>query len=184
MIDLCATKSQKLWLLDSGCSKHMTSDPRKFITLNDNKGKVTFGDSLSSKIIGKGTTIVNNKIKAKKILLVENLRPNLLSEIQTCEQGNICIFDSEKCEIENNKSGKVVGISMSNANNVYILENENQSYLSMVDESWLWHRGLGHLGFYNISKISTKEAVRDLPKIVVPLNSVCKHLSTWEANQS
>ena len=45
----------------------------------------------------------------------------------------------------------------------------------MVDESCLWHRRLGHLRFDNISKISTKEAVRDLPKIVVPLNSVCKH---------
>ena len=58
---------------------------------------------------------------------------------------------------------------------MYILENENQGYLIMVDESWLWHRRLGHLGFDNLAKISTKEAVRGLPKIVVPLNSVCKH---------
>ena len=63
MISLCATESQNLWHLDSCRSKHMTGDPRKFITLKDNKGKVTFGDSMSSKIIGKGTTIVNNKIK-------------------------------------------------------------------------------------------------------------------------
>ena len=41
----------------------MTGDPNKFITLKDNKGKVTFGDNLSSKIIGKGTIVVNNKIK-------------------------------------------------------------------------------------------------------------------------
>ena len=64
MIALCATESQKIWHLDSGCSKHMTVDPSKFITLKDNKGKVTFGDSLSSKIIDKGTVVVNNKIKA------------------------------------------------------------------------------------------------------------------------
>ena len=64
---------------------------------------------------------------------------------------------------------------MRNPNNVYILENENQSYLSMVDESWLWHRRLGHLGFDNLAKIRMKEAVRDLPKIVAPLNFVCKH---------
>ena len=53
MISLCAIENQKLWHLDSGCSKHMTSDPNKFITLKDNKGKVTFGDNLSSKIIEK-----------------------------------------------------------------------------------------------------------------------------------
>ena len=64
---------------------------------------------------------------------------------------------------------------MRNTNNVYILENENQSYLSMVVESWLWHRSLGHLSFDNLAKIITKEVVRDLPKIVVPLKSACKH---------
>ena len=69
-------------------------------------------------------------------MLVENLKPNILSVSETCDQGHICIFDSEKCEIKNKKSGKVVGISMRNTNNVYILENENQGYLSMVDESW------------------------------------------------
>ena len=61
---------------------------------------------------------------------------------------------------------------MRNTNNVYILENENQCYLSMVDESWLWHKKLAHLSFNNISKARTKEAAGDLPKIVVPLNSI------------
>ena len=45
----------------------------------------------------------------------------------------------------------------------------------MVEESWFWHRRLGHLGFDNLAKIRTKEAVRDIPKTVVPLNSECKH---------
>ena len=72
MIALCATENQNLWHLDSGCSKHMTSDPSKFITLKYNKGNVTFGDNLSNKIIGKGTVVVNNKIKEENILLVEN----------------------------------------------------------------------------------------------------------------
>ena len=40
MIALCATKKQNLWHLDSGCSKHMTRDPNKFIKLKHNKGKV------------------------------------------------------------------------------------------------------------------------------------------------
>ena len=77
MISLCATESQNLWHLDSGCSKHMTGDPIKFITLKDNKGKATFGESMSSKIIGKGTVVVNNKIKVENVFLVENIKPNL-----------------------------------------------------------------------------------------------------------
>ena len=153
MIAFCATESQKLWKLDNGCSKHMTGDPRKFIALKYNKGKVTFGDSLSSKIINKGTIVVNSRIEVENFLLVENLNPNILSVTQTCNQGHICIFNSEKCEIKNKESGKVIRIAIRNTNNVYILENENQCYLSMVDESWLWNKSLGHLGFENISKI-------------------------------
>ena len=34
---LCATKKQNLWHIDSGCSKHMTGDPNKFISLKINK---------------------------------------------------------------------------------------------------------------------------------------------------
>ena len=78
----------------------MTVDPHNFISLRkDNKSKVTFGDNMSSKIVGKGTIPINNKIKDENVLLVEDLKPNILSVIQTCDQGHICTFDSEKCEI-------------------------------------------------------------------------------------
>ena len=97
---------------------------------------------LSSKIISKGIVVINSKIKEENVLLVENLNPNLLNVSQTCDQGNICIFDSEKCEIRKKDSRRVVGISIRNSNNVYILENENQCYLSMVAKSWLWHKRL------------------------------------------
>ena len=109
---------------------------------------------MSSKIIGKGTDVVNNKIKTKNVLLVENLKPNLLIVGQTCDQGNICIFDSEKCEIKKRDSRRVVGTAIRNLNNVYILENENQCYLGMVDESWLWNIRMGHFNFDNLVKIS------------------------------
>ena len=42
------------------------------------------------------------------------------------------------------------------------MENENQCYLSMVEKSWLWHRRLGHLGFYNLAKISNEGKLSDL----------------------
>ena len=100
MISLCATEKQNQCHLDSGCSKHMTGNPNKFIKLKDNKCNFIFGDNMSSKIIGKGTDVVNNKINVENVLLVENLMPNLLSVSQTCDQEHICIFDSEKCEMK------------------------------------------------------------------------------------
>ena len=92
----------------------MTGDPNKFIKLTSNKGKVTFGDNMSSKIIEKGTNLFNNKIKGENVLLVENIKPNLLSVSQTCDQKHICIFDSEKCEIRKMDLERVVGIAIRN----------------------------------------------------------------------
>ena len=72
--------------MDRGCSKHVTGYPSKFIRLKrDQKGNITFGNNLSSKIIGKGTMALGNKAKVKNVLLVENLKPNLLSVSQTCD---------------------------------------------------------------------------------------------------
>ena len=156
MIALCATKNQNLWHLDSGCSKHMTGDLNKFLTLKDNKGKVAFGDNLSSKIIGKGICVVNNKIKEENVLLVENLKTNIFSVSQTCDQGHICIFYSKKCEIGEKDLGRIFGTAVRNSNNVYIRENENQCHLSMVDEIWLWHKRMGHLKFDNLIEVRKK----------------------------
>ena len=139
---------------------------------------------MSSKIIGKGRTIINNKIKPENVLLVEDLKSNLLSVSQTCDQGHICTFDSEKCEIRKRDSGRLVGIAVRNSSNVYILENEDQCYMSMIDESCLWHKRMGHLNFHNLIMLSKKEVVRDLPKIVKPLNTVCKHCQHGKKTKS
>ena len=53
--------------MDSGCSKHMTSDPTKFLSLKrKQKEKVTFEDNLSSKITRKGTMVIRDKMKDEK----------------------------------------------------------------------------------------------------------------------
>ena len=70
----------------------MTGDPTKFLSLKrKQKGKVTFGDNLSSKIIRKDTVVIRDKMKVENVLLVENLKPNLLSVSQTCDQGHMYI---------------------------------------------------------------------------------------------
>jgi len=61
------------------------------------KGKVTFGDNVSAKILGKNiVSLGNNKAKVENVLLVENLNPNLLIVSQTCDQGCILTFESQK----------------------------------------------------------------------------------------
>ena len=147
----------------------MTGDKNTFSNLRKQKGKVIFGYNASGNIIGKG--IINKgKDKAKNVLLIENMKPSLLSVKQTCDQGHICIFYSHKCEIRRNNSGKLVGVSSRTPKNIYILNTRqfDKFHMNLVNKSWLWHRRLGHINFDNILKVSNIGAVRNLPKITNP----------------
>ena len=74
---LCAHSGENHWFVDSGCSRHMTGDQNKFISLNKKNGNVSFGSG-SAKITGKWTaTLVNGLGKAQNTLLVEGLKHNL-----------------------------------------------------------------------------------------------------------
>jgi hypothetical protein len=61
--------------------KYMTRDKNGFVTLKKEKeGYVTFDNDNSAKIIGKGTISLGNKdVVAENVLLVENMKHNLLS---------------------------------------------------------------------------------------------------------
>ena len=147
----------------------MTGKKNKFKSLKKQKGKVTFGDNALGNILGKGIVSLG-KAKAKNVLLVKNLKPSLLSVSQTCDQGHICIFESQKCEITKEGSGKLVGIVPRTLENVYILNTKlnEKCHLNLMDDSWLWHRRLGHINFDNLVKISKLGAVRNLPRITKP----------------
>jgi hypothetical protein len=95
LIALKAQDKKDLWYVNIGFSKHMIGNKDKFLDLKKQKGKVTFGDNASSNILGKGTVRLG-KDKATNVLLVEKLKPSLLSVSQTYDQGHFCIFDSQK----------------------------------------------------------------------------------------
>ena len=43
--------------------------------------------------------------------------------------------------------------------------------LRKKDESWLWHRRMGHMHFDNLVKVSKREVVREIPQITKPTNT-------------
>jgi hypothetical protein len=82
---LHAQKNKDKWVIHNGFSSHMIGDRTKFITLNKNEGNINFGDNGWSKIVGKGTLILDNgKAKVEKVMCVEYLKHNILSVNQMC----------------------------------------------------------------------------------------------------
>jgi hypothetical protein len=76
----------------------MTGNRDIFPTLRKERyGSVSFRNDDSDKIIGKGTVIIGNKnTKEENVLLVEDMKHNLLSVSQMCDQGHQFTFDSQK----------------------------------------------------------------------------------------
>jgi hypothetical protein len=71
----------------------MTGYKNKFISLKKERdGSISFGNDNSTIIVGKGTIKLGSKdAKVENVLLVENMKHNLLSASQMCDQGHILV---------------------------------------------------------------------------------------------
>jgi hypothetical protein len=100
-LDLQEQHKKSEWYVHHNYSKHMTGDKNMFLTLkNEQDGSVSFRNDDLSKIIGRATIKLESKdAKAENVVLVEDMKNNLLSVGQMCDEGNKLLFESEKCEI-------------------------------------------------------------------------------------
>ncbi|GJS06318.1 retrovirus-related pol polyprotein from transposon TNT 1-94 [Tanacetum coccineum] len=95
------------WIKDSGCSKHMTRNQRLFSTYQAYNGdNVIFGSNLRGNIIGK-CTISHESLIIENVKHVDNLKFNLLSIGQICDNKCKIIFTEHDSEII--KDEKVIG---------------------------------------------------------------------------
>jgi hypothetical protein len=100
--------------------------------LKKNEGSVTFGDNETSKIVGKLTlSLDNGSAKVENVLCVEDLKHNLLSVSQMCDQGNTLTLDSQECNIRRENSRKLVVRAIKPPNNVYIVDNISEEKFFM-----------------------------------------------------
>src|SRR4051812_39401699 len=57
-VEKCLDIAERLWFLDSGCSRHMTGDISLFVEFQaKKKGYVTYGDNNRGAILGKGSVV-------------------------------------------------------------------------------------------------------------------------------
>ena len=85
------------WIIDSGCSTHMTGSKKQFVSLRQHEGdNITFGGGSKWHIKGLGKVKLNWMIEVEDVNYVENLLFNLLSVSQLCNNGkdNLGKFDA------------------------------------------------------------------------------------------
>ncbi|KAJ9553048.1 hypothetical protein OSB04_017093 [Centaurea solstitialis] len=160
-------RGKNLWHVDSGCSRHMTG----IMSLLENfkrfkGGHVAFGDNpKGGKVSGKGK-ISKGMMTFEDVYYVEQLKYNMLSVSQVCDNKHRILFNDEECLILSPEF-KIVDENMillraPRKDNVYCLDLEDVSSKSSLScllskaslsESSLWHRRMCHMNFKNMNKL-------------------------------
>ena len=170
--------SANMWYLDSGCSRHMTGDKDKFVDIKPKGGNVTFGDNNKASIIGIGKIGKENSPTIDNVLLVKGLKYNLLSISHLCDKNNRVIFEHSSCIVQRIKDGKVLFIGH-RQDNVYVINMDNSDafyekcFSVFSENTFIWHRRLGHASMDLISKLQKQDLVKGLPKLSFEKEGMC-----------
>jgi hypothetical protein len=115
-----STQKQKAFgNIDSGCSKHVTGDKDKVLSISKSKtGNVILENDEPGKIKDRGMmSLSNDKGDAQYVLLVDGLKYNLLSSSQNYDRGSKDLLTSKECKVNTNSS-QLVNNSIRTNNNV------------------------------------------------------------------
>jgi hypothetical protein len=81
------------WIIDSGCTNHMTREKRMFSSYEKNEDPqrvITFGDVNQGLVKGLGKIAISSDHSISNIFLVDSLDYNLFSVPQLCKMGYKC----------------------------------------------------------------------------------------------
>ena len=161
------------WVIDSGCTQHMTGDPRMFTTLDkevDGQEMITFGENSKGKVQELGKVAISNDHSISNVLYVASLSFNLLSVGQLCDIGFQCLFIEKEVVVSMRDDDQVIFKGF-RYNNIYLVdftsENANlKTYLfTKTSLGWFWHRRLAHVGMSSLKKLMKNELVRGLKDV-------------------
>ncbi|GJT49941.1 retrovirus-related pol polyprotein from transposon TNT 1-94 [Tanacetum coccineum] len=168
-----------LWVVDSGCSKHMTGDRSLLKNFVEKfMGTVRFGNDNFAAIIGYGDYIHGN-ITICHVYYVEGLGHNLFSVGQFCDGDLEVAFRSNTCYVRNLEGDDLLtGGRDSNLYTISISDMAASSPICLMSKatstkSWLWHRRLSHLNFGTINDLTKLDLVDGLPKFKYGKDHLC-----------
>ncbi|GKA12349.1 retrovirus-related pol polyprotein from transposon TNT 1-94 [Tanacetum coccineum] len=146
----------------------MTGNRRLFISYKAYDSRhVVFRSNQKGKVIG-GGNITHESIRITNVEHVSGLAFNLISVGQLCDDDYIVSFTKVDCTII--KNGKTLAKGHRRNGGLYTCklgDNSKQQIClaSMVDNSMIWHRRLGHANMRLVQNLASNELVRNLPKL-------------------
>nr|GEU73059.1 retrovirus-related Pol polyprotein from transposon TNT 1-94 [Tanacetum cinerariifolium] len=153
-----------LFIVDSGCTKHMTGNLKLLCNFVEKfLGTVRFGNDQFAPILGYGDLVQGN-VTINRVYYVEGLSHNLFSAGQFCDADLEVAFWKSTCFVRDLQGNDLLTTSPTQA--------------------WLWHRRLSHLNFDYINLLSKKDIVIGLPKLKYVKDQLCSSYELSKAKRS
>jgi hypothetical protein len=159
------------WLIDFGCSRHMTGDRRWFSSLTPvmTKEYITYGENGKGRVLTVGTVKVSESVTLRRVSLVMSSGYNLLSVSQLLDEGFEVCFETGCSRVLDSRGDLVCTIVLKGqifrADFSQRVSFSRCLVIGVSVELWKWHRRLGHLSFDLLSHLSGLGLVRGLPKL-------------------
>ena len=99
------------WVLDSGCTNHMTRERSMFSSYSpttNSDENIIFGDNSKGGVIGLGKVAITLDHSITNVLHVYSLKYNLLFVSQLCEMGYNCLFTNKGVEVSKREDSSIV----------------------------------------------------------------------------
>ncbi|KAL4285133.1 hypothetical protein GQ457_16G021100 [Hibiscus cannabinus] len=159
-----------VWLVDSGCTSHMTPMAAYFSSLDKSfVTSVKMGNGATVQVHGKGSISVNTpkgKRTIHNVLFIHDLNQSLLSIPQMAKNGFSVQFKGDVCCIFDVYGSKFAELKMKNNSFYWKLDVVCEHvYHAKDDVSPLWHRRMGHFNLRTLKYMQSNDFVTDLPML-------------------
>ena len=110
--------------------------------------------------------------KLKDVMLMNGLKANLINISQLCDDNLFVQFTKESCLVTNN-SNLCVMKEKRPPDNCYLLAFSMTCYTTLIKNSDIWHRRLGHISPRRRNETITTYIVLGIPKMKVNPRKIC-----------
>nr|GFA04134.1 retrovirus-related Pol polyprotein from transposon TNT 1-94 [Tanacetum cinerariifolium] len=178
-----------LFIVDSGCSKHMMGNLKLLINFVEKfLGTVTFGNDQIAPIL-RYRDLVQGAVTIKRVYYVEGLNHNLFFVGQLCDADLKVAFRKSTCYIRDLKGNDL--LTGSRGTDLYSITLQDTNYPNPIclmakassSQAWLWHRRLSHLNFDTINLLSKNDIVVGLSKLKFVKDHLCSSCELGKAKR-
>ncbi|KAE8667286.1 hypothetical protein F3Y22_tig00112428pilonHSYRG00083 [Hibiscus syriacus] len=153
------------WIVDSGCSNHMTADNSRLPITHIDKTIVT-------------PRYNTNQVQLQDVYHVPGMKKNLLFVAQLTSSGHHVLFGPQDVKVYRDvKISETPTMEVRRLESIYVMSAES-AYVDRTrknETSDLWHMRLGHVSYSKLSVMVKKSMLKGLPQLDVRTDTSQDH---------